>query len=282
MRFLITLIVIVTTLLVSTFAWSGTKVDMFDETFVANGKWFKSDMRDDGTATIVFLVGLGGDLENNQPLPISAALLTTGLSNSDKAEVAVANNYGLASAVLTAIELTYSYYKETVAGGNIFAAPAIKLTLFASGGTGDNFGTLVYEPSWNQPGGGSQAVPADAWQNLIIDPNTGSGDDASGGWWWTGGFEIPSGAGGPPLRSLAEWAAAFVAADPADFPTAGVVAVSVGVGTFNQGQKGYFDDVTITNTLADACYDFELAGTIPVKETTWGAIKNRYSTREDE
>jgi hypothetical protein len=140
--------------------------------------------------------------------------------------------------------------------GNAFAAPSLKLTVTGPG-TGDNFGQLVYEPSWNQPGGGSQLVPADDWQTVSILPGTGGGDDASGGWWWTGGYEIPSGGGGPPIRSLSEWAAALAAADAMDFPSARVVAVSVGVGTYNPGQIGYFDEVCIENTPFDACYDFE-------------------------
>ena len=39
------------------------------------GVWFESDVRQGGTASIVDLTGLGGDLENNQPLPTGAAKL---------------------------------------------------------------------------------------------------------------------------------------------------------------------------------------------------------------
>ncbi|MCH7664328.1 MAG: hypothetical protein IH936_00145 [Acidobacteria bacterium] len=44
-----------------------------------------------------------------------------------------------------------------------------------------------------------------------------------------------------------------------DFLGADLIIVSVGVGSFNQGQIGYFDDVTISGTSADASYDFNPA-----------------------
>jgi hypothetical protein len=272
------IVVAVIASVLSVSARADVTVTQFDPSYVANGQWYLSDMRFGGTATLVDLTGEGGDLESNQPLPIGAALLTTTLGdNADKAEVGVADDYGLASAVLNAVELAYSYYKETVGGGNAFAAPSLKLTVYTAGGAGDNYGQLVYEPTWNQPGGGSQASPADAWQHLTITPATGGGDgDGSGGWWWSGGFEVPSGAGGPPLRSLAEWATTFAAADPTDFANARVVQVSVGVGTYNLGQIGYFDRVSITGTSADCTYDFEPMVSVPVEKTTWTSIKAEY------
>ena len=252
---------------------ADTIVSGFDPAYTADGVWFENDMRDAGTATIEDLTGLGGDLENNQPLPVGAALLTTGLANNDKADVAVVNFYGFASSVLNTIDLGYSYYKETVAGGNTFAAPSMKLAIVTQGGTGDNFGQLIYEPYTQNCCG---PVGTDAWTAVSIGPNTGAGNDASGGWWWTGGYEIPSSAGGPPYRSLAEWGAAFAAADSADFANAVVFQVAMGVGTFNQGQRGYFDEVTIANTLADACYDFEPDPPVSVEEESWGAVKEKY------
>ncbi len=219
--------------------------------------WYASDVRAAGTASIPDLTGLGGDLENNQPLPTGAALLTTTLDNADKAEVATFDDFGDATAILNNLNLGYSYYKETVAGGNVSAAPSIKLALFSPVGAGDNFGQLVYEPTWNQPGGGSQPSPADAWQAVAINSATGAGDDATGGWWWTGGFEIGNSFGGPPLRSLGEWATAFGAAD-GDFAAARVVSIAVGVGTFNQGQTGYFDEVTYSVIGGESrTYDFQ-------------------------
>lgn len=265
-------------LIMATAAGAATPVTAFDPAYVADGFWFENDMRDGGTATIPDLTGLGGDLETNQPLPMGAALLTTGFANNDKADVAVVNIYGLAASVFNTMELGYSYYKETVAGGNVFAAPSIKLAIVNQAGTGDNFGQLIYEPYTQVCCG---AVTPDLWTSVAIDPNTGGGGvDGTGGWWWTGGFNIASSAGGPPYRSLAEWATAFAAADPADFPGAVVFQVAMGVGTFNQGQRGYFDDVTIANTLADACYDFDPDIPVAVEETTWGSIKKLYSVSE--
>ncbi|HEX5471660.1 MAG TPA: PEP-CTERM sorting domain-containing protein, partial [Lacipirellulaceae bacterium] len=68
--------------------------------------------------------------------------------------------------------------------------------------------------------------------------------DSTGGWWWTGGFEIGSGSGGPPLRSLSEWATAFAVSDPVDFATAHVVGLGIGVGTTNPSENDYVDAVS--------------------------------------
>ena len=228
----------------------------------AAGAWYKSDMRAGGTASLVDLTGLGGDLENNVPLPTGALKLTTGFSNDDKAEVATFDDFGDATTVLNAITLQYSYYKQTVGGGNIYAAPALKLAILGPNhdqDTNDNYGQLVYEPYWNQPGGGAPPAPADAWQTVSIDASTGDDDNInSGGWWWTGGFELPSGSGGPPLQSLDEWIADFQSADGADFAGARVVGISFGVGTYNQGQVGYVDELIIGGTLANETYNFQV------------------------
>ncbi|TWT99302.1 hypothetical protein Pla108_02370 [Botrimarina colliarenosi] len=224
------------------------EVNSFETTIPAvptAGAWYAADIRAGGAASIESLVGMGGDLESNQPLPTGAALLTTGMDNGDKAEVATYADFGDATTVLSSAIFGYNYYKETVAGGNVFAAPSLKIGIFSTTGTGDNYGQLVYEPTWNQVGGGSQASPADAWQSVSIDATTGAGNDASGGWFWTGGFELPNGAGGPPIRSLGEWVTAFTTAD-ADFADARVVSLAMGVGTYNQGQVGYFDNVSIS------------------------------------
>jgi hypothetical protein len=223
------------------------------------GTWYLSDVRPGGSASLVDLAGLGGDLENNQPFPTGAAKLTTDSTNEAKAEVATYADFGLASAVMNDVALGYSYYKQDVSGGNIWAAPSLRLILQTSGGTGDNYGVLVFEPYWNLPPGAF--VPTNAWQNLSITSSTGAGSDAGGGWWWNGGFEIfPDPPAGPPLRSLGEWAAAFQAADPTDFANAHIISISVGVGTYNQGQIGYFDNVSIYSPAGSAndCFNFEV------------------------
>ena len=95
---------------------------------------------------------------------------------------------------------------------------------------------LVYEPTWNQPGseGASVIVPADDWATVSITPDSGLFSQ-------TGGFGQTNSAGGPPLKTLLDWSTTF----DSQFLNAELVTVSVGVGTYNQGQTGYFDDVTI-------------------------------------
>lgn len=214
--------------------------------------WYENDVRFDGTASIVDLTGQGGNLESNQPLPIGAALLTTGASNTDKAEVGVTDSYGLAPSMFndSTLSLQYEYYKDSTNDGNAFAAPSIKLTLYNPGcGVGvDCFGTLVYEPTWNQPANpaASLAVPTDDWISVSI-------TEDSGLFWWTGGFGQPNTAGGPPLKTLSGWAAVF----NGDFAGASVVLLSMGVGTYNLSQTGYFDDVRLSYTGFSEAYDFE-------------------------
>jgi len=235
------------------------EVNTFDASFVGPQRWFESDMRGAGTASIVDLTGQGGNLENNAPLPPGAAMLTTGNDVNDKAEVAVTDTWGTSASLFPSLEVSYSYYKSSVGDGNPFAAPSIKLSfLGAAPISGDGFVTLVYEPTWNQAGseGSSTAVPTDDWQSVSIDGDTGL-------FWGTGGFSQPNTAGGPPLRTLNEWLAAF----DADFLSAELVAVSVGVGTYNLSQTGYFDDVTIASDAGSMTYDFEAAPAVPEPST---------------
>ena len=217
-------------------------------------------MRGAGTASTVDLTGAGGNLETNQPLPTGAALLTTGFANGDKAEVAISGDFGLASSALTAGTFGYSFYKQYVAtaGANQAAAPSLKLSLYNPGGTGDNFGQLIYEPYWNGPGDAIANPTTDAWQSVSITAATGAGGTGAGGWWWSGGFEQPSGAGGPPIRSLAEWDALFTSSDAADYAGARIVGVSMGIGTYNLDTIGYFDNVSVAIPGGlNETYDFQ-------------------------
>ncbi len=223
------------------------------------GVWFENDVRTGGTASIADLTGVSGNLENNQPLPIGAAKLTTDFTNAAKAEVGVLNDYGMPDGIFSALSILYSYHKATSAGQNASAAPSLKLTFFnavcddgASGG--DCFATLVYEPTWNGPTSTS-ASPAstnpatDEWTAVTIDEDTGL-------FWTTGGFGFANTAGGPPIKTLAEWRTAL----SSDFGDAVLFQVSVGVGSFNQGQIGYFDDVDISHAFGSGfneSYDFE-------------------------
>ena len=113
--------------------------------------------------------------------------------------------------------------------------------------TTDCYATFVYEPYQNGFGNPVQ----DTWQRSELSWTTG-------GWWTTGGFGAANGFGGcgtPTCPTLAEWTANL----NADFATAQLIVVSVGIGSYNPGQIGYFDNVVITGTTADATYDFEPA-----------------------
>jgi hypothetical protein len=216
------------------------------------GVWYEADVRPGGTASVSDLTGVGGDLENNQPLPIGAAKLTTDLTNDAKAEVAITNNYGQTAVIIPTLQIGYSWHKSSNVGQNLNAAPALKLTFFNpvcnETPGGDCFATLVYEPYQN---GFGNFPPLDTWQRSEL-------NQTAGGWWTTGGFGAPNGFGGcgtPTCPTLADWLATLTP----DFAQADLVAVSVGVGSFNPGQIGYFDNVVITGTNADASYDFEPA-----------------------
>jgi hypothetical protein len=232
-----------------------TMVSAFDAAYVANGQWYQSDTRPGGSASVVSLVGQGGNLENNQPLPTGAALLTTDGTNTAKAEVAVSDAYGKAGDILPSLSLSYDYYRDNLSGGNAAAAPSLKLTFFKSSScsTSDCFVTLVYEPYWQT---GSAVNPAsDVWTHVNI------GFD-SGLFWQNGGFGQANSAGGPPLKTLDGWFNAF----NSDFSAADLLAVSMGVGTYNPGQIGYFDNVRISDTFGagySAAYDFGPAAAVP-------------------
>lgn len=218
------------------------------------GVWYAVDVRTGGTAGIVDLTGIGGALENSQPLPTGAATLTTDFTDAAKAEVGVFGDYGNFMQALASLTLTYSYFKKTNTGQNLFAAPALHLVVRSAGcedpdSESDCYGSFVYEPYWNG------ATPGTV-SNLTLDEwiDVGDIDMHNGVFWWSGGFGEPSGSGGPPLKTLAEWSASF---NSADFQEARIVGISIGVGTYNQGQIGYFDKVEVSGTLHDAVYDFE-------------------------
>lgn len=226
----------------------ATVVTGFDAVPTAYGSWYNSDMRTGGVASVVDLTGAGGNLESNQPLSTGAAKLTTDMTNDAKAEVAVADNYGTAGSILESMTLHYSFYKEAVAGGNLAAAPALKLTFQNTAFSGDGYVTLVYEPYW-QPSAGNPATGV--WTDVNIDFSNGL-------FWQNGGFGQVSTSGGPPLLTLSGWLNTF---DPA-FADASLLSVGMGVGTYNPGQIGYFDDVRISHGSGQgysASYNFEVA-----------------------
>ncbi len=231
----------------------ATVVSGFDAAFTANGSWFASDVRTGGAASVTSLVGTGGNLETAQPLPTGAAKLTTDATNGAKAEVSVSDGYGKVSDILRTLDLHYSFYRTNTANQNAAAAPSIKLTFFNGAYVGDGFVTLVYEPYWQT---GSAVNPtSDVWTGVDIDYTTGL-------FWQNGGFGQANSFGGPPVNTLAGWDAAF----DSGFDAANLVAVSMGIGTFNPGVTGYFDDVRISHASGagySAVYDFERAGAVP-------------------
>ena len=150
--------------------------------------------------------------------------------------------------------MSYSFYKENVPGGNTSAAPAIKLAFFnqATADAGnDGFVTLVYEPYFN----GNNPVTTGVWTDVLIDLDNGL-------FWQTGGFGQ---AGTQDTRlTLGTWLTTF----DADFQDANMTVLSVGVGSFNQGQEGYVDNVRLSYQTAgtpgfDKTYNFEAATAVP-------------------
>ncbi|WP_425403784.1 VPLPA-CTERM sorting domain-containing protein [Hwanghaeella sp.] len=226
-----------------------------DPTLTPDDSWFLFDVKANGTASIVDLTGEGGALENDQPLAKGAAKLTTGASDADKAEIGITRlgGYGTIGDFLSAgSSMSYSYFKDSTGDPNPSAAAAIKLTVFdadiSTGGTTDGFATFVYEPTWNLGTvGTSVAVTPDQWLTALI-----TGD--SGVFWHTGIYGAPGIAGfGGDGRTLEDWDDFF----GGDLLSATIIGISIGVGSFNQGQTAYVDDVQFTSGNIDLNFDFE-------------------------
>ena len=244
-------------------------------TTITPGTLNTGDTANAGTATIVSLTGLGGNLESGGPSLASDGVLklTTTSDVHDRAEAIFAGNLGNAVSTLGNIQLSYSYYKTDT--GEQFAAPSLKIGVYDSGYSGsDHYGQLIYEPTWNQGNGSSAAVPTDAWQTVSIDSSTGSGNDSSGGWWWSGGLGILDNAGsggGPPIKSLSEWVTAFGASD-SNFDNAIVSEMRVGVGTYNKNQIDYTDAISYTiDGGSSVTYNFATAAA-PLPASVWGSL----------
>lgn len=237
-------------------AASNTVTEIAPANTLTPGVWEANDVRPGGTAAIVNLMGLGGDLAANQPLPIGAVELTTNFTNAAKGEIGVYNDYGLAGDIIPSLQVAYDFFKASNPGQNLAGAPSLKLAFYNSVCTdpisaGDCYGELVYEPYWQ----GASNPAVDVWTPVSINGTTGK-------FWWTGGFGLPNTAGGPPLYTLDEFLAAAIQASDGtgDFPGASLVRVSIGVGSYNQGQIGYFDDVSISHAFGGGfseAYDFE-------------------------
>lgn len=207
-----------------------------------------------GTAEIVDLYGLGGNLQHNGPDKNGAVKLTTTDNDSSRAEVALSQNFGKVSTLFNdSLNLSYSYFKESVSGGNASAAATLKLTFKGSGLFAPSL-TLVYEPSWNQAIPGSSInPPVDEWTTASINLEEGV-------FWATGtGFGATAGAGGPPLHTLGEWSNILNSA----FQNATLNQISVGIGTYNKDTATYFDHVSITTSGGTTTYDFQHPNPVP-------------------
>lgn len=223
-----------------------------DEADLVPGTWYAWFITGTGAATTTDLTGVGGDLETNQPLPNGAALLTTEFDNADRSNVGVYDLLGATVGdVFPTLEMGYDFLKASNPGQNANAAASLKLEIYneachdPDSGV-DCYGTLIYEPYVN--GFGNEPLQ-DAWMRADVTPD-------SGGFWWSGGFGQPSSFAGPPYRTLSEWLGLM----NADFQDATVVTVQVGVGSYNQGMRAYFDNVTISHGFGgglDVAYDFE-------------------------
>lgn len=236
------------------------------------GLWYASDTRAGGEVAIVSLGRTGGVLESGQPLPGGVLRLTTGTDAADKAEVGLADAFGLVADIFTSLTLGYDFHKSRVADGNSAAAPAIKLAFWnenhdAVAGQ-DGYVQLVYEPYVNL---GHDPAP-DAWHRVRIDEHNGR-------FWSTGGFGHANSAGGPPYRTLAQWREVM----HADFAGATLVQLSIGVGSHDRGQHGFVDRVTISHESGDghsAVYDFEpTTDDREVTAATTGISATRPATR---
>ncbi len=231
----------------------ATTVSAFDTIYVANGQWYNTDTRPGGTATIETLTGASAV---GAPLPTGAAKLTT-TTGASKAEVGVNDNYGAVSNILRSLNLHFSYYKEAV--GDVAPAPSLKLTFVnpAVSGTGANrnFISLIWE-SYVQPYPVYSNPTPGVWTDVDINYSTGV-------FWGTNGFGNTNSGGGAPYRTLSDWDSVL----NSGFDAAQLVNVSIGVGSNNVNQIGYFDDVRISHTFGDgynASYNFEAAGsTVP-------------------
>jgi hypothetical protein len=226
------------------------------------GVWGVSDSGGSGAVSIVSNAPAG------DPLGPGAGVITTTNSNADKKEIGLANNYGLASNIISSIKLAYSYYKDVSSVSpdpDPAAAPSIKLSFlnstYAAGGN-DGFVTLIYEPYWNN---GVGTVTTGTWFTDSIDATHGK-------FWENGGFGQASGAGGPPLNTLADWLTAFDSTSSGAFSNATLTEVRIGMGTYNPAQTGYFDNVTINGTSqADTTYNFE-AAVVPLPKAAYAGL----------
>ncbi len=212
---------------------SATTVSEIKSSYTGDYVWYENDVRANGTASIENLSGKGGNLENDAPYPSGAAKLTTGLSNADKAEVGIDGNFGTIGQFITSGgSLGYSYYKSPT-DANLAAAASIKLAL-DTGGASPTY--MIYEVYRNTVGN----PPLDTWSSVSIGVDSGE--------FWLSGDQNTQ-------MTISGWAQHF----GQGFEDLDIIGLSVGVGSWNQGQTAYFDGVFYDASGHDLFYDFEVS-----------------------
>jgi hypothetical protein len=224
-------------------------VSGFDSSYTTNGSWFISAQQTGGAASIVSAT------PTPPPFSPGAALLTTTNDNNSKIEVSVKDSFGAASQLGTSFGASYTFYKDTSGGPdpNAAAAPALKLTI----SDGTNGITFVYEPYYQGP----NPTP-NQWNTQTI--------NATSEFWATDkhgtGFglsTVPGGGSYATNKTLAGWIASITgASNIAAFNNATLTTVGIGMGTYNQGQVGYVDSLTVSGTSLGSgsrTYDFQPA-----------------------
>ncbi|KKN17709.1 hypothetical protein LCGC14_0963050 [marine sediment metagenome] len=222
-----------------------------------NQPWQRSLTTEGGTAEIVDLTGLGGNLENNAPLPTGAVKLQTGSASGSRAEIQLLpdGGFGTVNDLFNSnLSFGYSMYKGGT--GAAEPAPSFKMQFYNPEPVQDRDGymELVFEPYWNQPGseGASSAVPMGDWIDYSV-------DITSGLLWSTGGFGTGNSGGGPPLLTLQDWLSTL----NSDFGDASLFGISLGLGSNTPDQIGYVDNVRVNAGNYSRTFDFEASSEVP-------------------
>ena len=201
-----------------------------------------------------------------------AARLTTGLNNNDQADILISGSFGNFGGLLTDPDLSFEYkfQKAPDAAGSpaaaAFAAPALGLVLYDEDFVGDGYLTIKYEHYWNI---GNAAVPTDSWITANLDYTQGA-------MWSSGGLGLANSFGGPPLFNLqnildgtASSTAALsddLAVDFSALLDAELIGIQLSVGSYNQGQEGYVDYLSMTTGAGTTTYDFQV---VPIPAAAW-------------
>lgn len=183
--------------------------------------------------------------DTSAPIGDGILNLTTQSDNQDRASIVLNQD------VLLSEVTGLSYMTKRSTGFQAEGNAAYRLFIDADGNTGstNDQATLVFEPYWQNGAGDAAPVVANAWQTW----------DVSSGKFWAsipGGNSVPGlthGAGGPPLYSLPDVIALH--------PTAKVLTVSVGIGSYNLNYNVDVDKIIFgvkgASSIEKYVYDFE-------------------------